>query len=108
MELATLPEPKAIKQQMKAVHASLGADPGVNWESMVVWYGNKIPKYFWDSWKIELKARGFTWQKFMRLLRYRTDNFLMWYRGSMTWADLVKTVEELVEGPLGKDITKQK
>ncbi|HVU06647.1 MAG TPA: hypothetical protein VHE10_02570 [Candidatus Paceibacterota bacterium] len=107
MKLATLPEPKAIKQQMKAVHASLGADPGVNWESMVVWHMNQMPKYFWDSWKDKLKAQGFTWAKFMHLLHYRTDNLLMWYRGIMPWSDLVKTVEELVEGPLGKDIAKR-
>lgn len=92
---------------MRAVEGVL-LSPGINYAPMVVWYGNKIPKCFWDQWKDELKPAGFTWQKFMRLLRLRTDNFLMWYRGIITWEELIKTVRELVEGPLGKEMVKRK
>jgi hypothetical protein len=107
-KLSAPPEPADIKTWMKHVHQMMYVGPGVNWEPAVIWAGNRLPKYFWDHWKAELKQRGFTWQMFMRVMRYRTDNILLWYRGSLPWSKLVGTIVELVEGPLGNDLVDRK
>ncbi len=108
MKLPTPKEPVEIKKWMEDVHATLYNAPGINWAPAVVWAGNKLPKYLWDHWKDELKANGFTWQKFMRLMRYRTDNVLLWYGGALSWPKLVGTITEMAEGPLGKELAKKR
>jgi hypothetical protein len=107
MNLLTPPEPKEIKSWMKSIKETQLTDPSIDWDSLVVWYGNKLPKYLWDAWKTELKPMGFTWQKFMRLLRYRTDVGVMWYKGFLRWEEYVKKVVELVDGPIGQGLAKQ-
>jgi len=89
---------------MESLRAQYLTDPQINWDSFIVWAGNKLPKYLWDTWKADLKPRGFTWQKFMRLMRYRTDISVLWYKGALPWRDFVKGVIELIEGPLGSDL----
>lgn len=99
-------EPKEVKEWIKRIE-SLDGGPGINWESLNVWYGNKLPKYLWDEWKSELKLAGFTWQKFLRLLKHRTDKIILWYKGIIKWEDLVKEIIDLIEGPLGQNLIKK-
>ena len=106
MKLTIPPEPKEIKVFMEKIHKTIYNTPGINWPPAVIWVGNKLPKYFWDHWKTELKSAGFTWQKFMRLMRYRTDNALAWYWSTISWKAFAETVKELIEGPAGKEILK--
>ncbi len=98
------PESAELKKEVKHLRDSM-AGPGVNWDPLAVWYGNKIPKYLWGYWKDELKPQGFTWQKFLKLLRHRTDGAVMWFHGSLPWNDFVRQIIELVEGPLGETIS---
>lgn len=81
--------------------------PGVKWDSLDVWYGNQLPKYLWGEWKGILKPRGFTWQKFLRLLKHRTDAILLWYKGIYPWERFIQETINLIEGPLGKEIAKR-
>jgi hypothetical protein len=104
MKLSVPEEPKEIKSWMKSVGATHFTGSGIEWDPLIVWYGNKLPKYLWDSWKDTLKPRGFTWQKFMRLLRYRTDISVLWYKDALSWRDFVTGVRELIEGPLGTNL----
>ncbi len=107
MTLYTPKEPKHVKEWIKSVGQGLAKTPGVNWDSLNVWYGNQLPKYLWDEWKNELKPRGFTWQKFLKLLSHRTDAVLLWYKGAYTWEQFIKETTNLIEGPLGQEIAKR-
>ena len=80
LNLSIPKEPQEVKKWIRNVEAYTGG-PGVDWESLNVWYGNQLPKYLWNEWKKILKPRGFTWQKFLRLLKHRTDKIILWYKG---------------------------
>ena len=107
MTLHAPKEPKHVKDWIRAIEKMSNKTPGTKWENLNVWYGNKLPQYLWDEWKGVLKPRGFTWQKFLKLLRHRTDAVLLWYKGAYTWKQLVKETVSLIEGPLGKEIAKR-
>jgi len=89
---------------MLSIKSTHFAGPGVDWDSYVVWAGNKLPKYLWDHWKAQLKPAGLTWQKFMRVLRHRTDVCVMWYKGALPWSEFIVSVAHLIAGPIGADI----
>lgn len=101
-------EPKHVKDWIRAVENGTKGSPDIKWDSFNVWYGNQLPKYLWSEWKDILKPRGFTWQKFLKLLRQRTDAVLMWHKGLCTWGEFIKETINLIEGPLGQDIAKRK
>src|SRR3989442_3141711 len=104
MKLATPAEPKDLRNWMESLRAKQLPDPDIDWDSFIVWAGNKLPKYLWDQWKDNLKPRGFTWQKFMKLLRYRTDISVLWYKGMLPWSDFIKGTVTLIEGPIGASL----
>lgn len=106
MKLKVPKEPKDILARMKTVRKQMG-DPTVDWDSFSVWHANQLPQYLWHEWKDVLKPRGFTWQKFLKLLRHRTDAVLLWYKGAYTWEQLVKETIKLIDGPLGQEIAKR-
>ena len=97
-----------IKAEMQAMKNQLNS-PGIDWDSYVVWTGsqNHLPAYLWQEWKAELTPRGFTWQKFTKLLRYKTDRMVYWYRGMISWDELIKEITEFIEGRYGKDLAKR-
>lgn len=99
-------EPAEIKKQILELRVRLGSNNEIDWNSLAVWYGNSIPQYLWSTWKGELKRKGFTWQKFLKLLKYRTDDAFLWVAGKISWADFTKKVLESLEGPLG-DIVRE-
>ena len=104
MILPIPPEPEALKRRLTALKEMQIND--ASGDSSVIWAGNKLPKYLWDAWKKDLKPIGFTWQKFMQLLRYRTDVGVMWIKGLIPWEEFVKKVDALIGGPIGKDLQK--
>lgn len=108
MKLHMPKEPKHVKDWIELVSQNTLKTPGINWDSLNVWYGNKLPQYLWDEWKSELKPRGLTWQKFLKLLRQRTDAILMWHKSLCTWDHFIEETIELIDGPLGQDIVKNK
>ncbi|RLG73191.1 MAG: hypothetical protein DRO11_00375 [Methanobacteriota archaeon] len=99
-------EPERLREEIRELMLRWRTEESadIDWDNLALWYGNKIPKYFWDNWKTELKKRGFTWQKFLKLMRYRTTDAMMWVLGDKRWKEFVKTVREDVEGPLGKRV----
>ena len=106
LNLSIPKEPQEVKKWIRNVEAYTGG-PGVDWGSLNVWYGNQLPKYLWNEWKKILKPRGFTWQKFLRLLKHRTDKIILWYKGILSWEVLVKDIIDLIEGPLGQNLAKK-
>ena len=107
MKLHVPKEPQHVKDWIRTVEGMNGV-PSARWENLNVWYGNQLPKYLWEEWKGELKPAGFTWQKFLKLLKHRTDAVLLWYKGAYTWAQFIKETTKLIEGPLGEEIAKRK
>ena len=108
MELFTPKEPAEVKAWILHVERMTDSSPGINWDTLNVWYGNKLPKYLWDQWKDILKPAGFSWQSFLKLLSRRTDAVLMWYKGVYTWEQFIEETKKLVSGPLGQDLLKNK
>jgi len=93
---------------MESLRANYLNDPSINWDSSVVWAFNMLPKYLWDAWKDDLKPIGFNWQKFMKLLSYRTDIGVLWYKGILPWRDFIKGVIALIEGPIGTGLVRDR
>ncbi len=108
MSLHIPKEPQEVKERIRSIEQMSSKTPGPKWENLNVWYGNQLPKYLWAEWKYVLKPRGFTWQKFLKLLRQRTDAILLWYKEAYTWERFIKETIKLIEGPLGEEIAKRK
>jgi hypothetical protein len=79
---------------------SIPTDP----ERKGIWSGSTLPEYLWAMWKDELGRKGFTHQKFLRLMKYRTDDVFLWAYNRIPWSNLVARVIESIEGPMGKAI----
>ncbi len=108
MSLHIPKEPQEVKEWIRSIEKMSSKTPDAKWENLNVWYGNQLPKYLWAEWKDVLKPRGFTWQKFLKVLRQRTDTILLWYKGAQSWEQFIKDTIKLVEGPLGNEIAKRK
>lgn len=106
MKLKIPKEPKEVKEWIRTVESHNQKDLKIDWDSLNVWYGNKLPQYLWDEWKDDLKPEGFTWQNFLKLLKHRTDQFQLWYGGRLKWPDLIKEISEILNGQYAKEITK--
>lgn len=108
MLLHTPPEPLELKEWMLFLQKGQSSDQAADQDSYVLWAGNKLPKYLWDHWKSDLKPLGLTWQKFMKLLRYRSDVGVLWYKGTLSWEEFIRKVSELIKGPIGRSLKKKK
>jgi hypothetical protein len=106
LNLSIPKEPKDVKEWINSFERR-GRTPGIDWASLNVWYGNQLPKYLWHEWKDELKQAGFNWQKFLKILKYRTDQIILWSNNKMSWEGLVKEIIKLVNSPLGENIAKR-
>jgi hypothetical protein len=95
-------EPVEVRRQILEARTRLGPSADIDWDSMAVWLGNRVPSYLWKHWKGELEERGFTWQRFLKVMKYRTDDALLWAEGRTPWEAFVGKVVESLEGPLGE------
>jgi len=98
MGLGVPREPVEIKEFIRVVRARLGGGADVDYDSLAVWAFNRLPKYLWDEWKGELKLRGITWQKFLRILRMHTSDIIEWaLYDKLGWVELVERLVALLE-----------
>ena len=81
-------EPKEIKRKIQ-MFASEFKDH-IKSESLAVWMFNLLPKYLWDSWKLELKAQGLSWKEFLKVLSRHTEEFVDWALRGGEWEKVVK------------------
>lgn len=106
--MGLLVEPKEIKSQISILKNQWKSEGGeINWDNLALWFGNKIQKYLWDNWKDDLKKKGFTWQKFLRLMKYRNDDLLLWIDNRISWNDFVGKIRESLDGNLGDMIVRR-
>jgi len=87
-------EPVEIKDAMKSLMGRMTGD-AQEWESLVAWYGNKLPQYLWtrQDWKKKLSKRGWRWQSFLSLLSRHTKEIVCWVNDEMSWSRLVESIE---------------
>ena len=98
MELPIPPEPKEIKEFIKKQRGKLGSVPDIDHDSLAVWYLNKLPSYLWRYWKSGLESVGYTWQKFIKVVKYATDDIIDWaLYDNLEWDELVKKLVRLLE-----------
>lgn len=57
--------------------------------------------------RARVRAIDRIWQRFLRLMKYRTDDALLWAEGRMSWESFMKRVIESLEGPLGEMIMRR-
>jgi hypothetical protein len=101
MALADPAEPMELKNRIVRIKATQGPGSRIDWESGAVWMGNSLPKHLWESWKSELGQNGFTWPKFLKLMKYHTKDIILWANDKISWKDFVKKICASLEGPLG-------
>ena len=96
MGLPVLPEPKDLKEFIKRVRSTVSEDrelEEIDQDNLAVWYGNKLPKYLWNHWKDALKEMGYSWQKFLRVLKLHTEDFIAWaLHDTLNWEELIQKV----------------
>jgi len=94
-------EPTEIKELIQAVRAGMGGKGSysdVDYDSLAVWSFNRLPKYLWECWKQELKERGITWQKFLRILKLRTMDIIEWgLYDRLSWGELMERIRYTIE-----------
>ena len=95
MDLPVPPEPVNVRDPIVSVRQVLGEEvSGMDLDSLAVWSFNKLPAYLWRRWGSKLKLEGFTWQKFLKCLKYRTEDMVLWaLKGSLSWEELVKRLK---------------
>ena len=98
MDLPVPPEPKDIKMFIKEQRKRLGPESNIDYDSLAVWYLNKLPSYLWKHWKIHLESKGYTWQRFVKVLKYSTSDIIEWaLYDNLEWDKLVNRLAELLD-----------
>jgi len=91
-------ESRDLKNFIRSVRASLGGGPDIDYDSLAVWSFNRFPKYLWSFWSDELRKRGITWQKFLRILSLHTKDIVDWaIYDRIEWDELVKRISMSIE-----------
>jgi hypothetical protein len=98
-------EPMTLKNALSALRLELEKKTSIDWDSTTVWAGNKLQQYIWENWKKDLMDQGFSWPKFLKLMRFNTDYAILWLYDKVSWEDFLNKIKASIEGPLGKAIT---
>ena len=93
MGLSIPKEPNDLKDLIKIIRSRLRSGDDIEYDSLAVWSFNRLPKYLWEHWKEELKRKGISWQKFLKILKFHTNDIISWaLRDELNWRDLVLKV----------------
>mgnify|MGYP001626512026 CR=1 FL=1 len=91
-------EPRDVKELIKHVRAISGSESNIDWDSFSVWAFNRLPKYLWECWRDELRRRGITWQKFLKIMKLHTSDIVAWaLYDQLEWSEVIRRVERSVE-----------
>lgn len=97
-------EPLDIKLFIKEVrNKSVNSASNIDWDSLAVWYLNRLPSYLWKNWKNELEKKRYTWQKFLKVIKLHTGDAILWaLKDELSWEaflkEIIKTLERYGEG----------
>lgn len=102
MRLKIPPEPEILKKQivnqMKNIEHKI--------DSLTIWFGNKLPSYLWKEagWSKPLKAMGYNWQGFLKILSLHKKDMIKWSWNSLTWRQLILRLQDTLKDPVFKKI----
>ena len=90
----TTPEPVEVKREIKNLMKKMIGKKW-DWQSLAVWYGNRLPQYLWtrQDWKIELSKRGWRWQNFLSFFSRYTHEIVRWANDELSWNELIQLIE---------------
>ena len=102
MKLSIPPEPKILKQQFIKQKRNIG----LKIDNLTAWFGNKLPSYLWreGGWSKPLKAMGYNWQSFLKILALHKRDIIKWSWDTLTWRDFLLRLQETIKDPVFKKI----
>jgi hypothetical protein len=102
MKLIIPPEPEILKKQFKKQMKDLE----LKFDSLTLWFGNKLPSYIWKDggWSKPLKAEGYNWQSFLKILSLHKIDMIKWSKNSLSWNELLLRIQDTIKDPIFKKI----
>jgi hypothetical protein len=102
MTLTIPPEPTILKKQFTKQKRIIG----FKIDSLTVWFGNKLPSYLWkeSGWSKPLKAEGYNWQSFLKILSLHKKDMIKWSWDTLSWKDFLLKLQETIKDPVIKKI----
>ena len=102
MKLSFPPEPKMLIKQSKDQKKNRDWDI----DSIALWFGNKLPSYLWreGGWSKPLKAEGYNWQSFLKILSLHKKEMIKWSRDAISWKEFLVKLQETFKDPVFKKI----
>jgi hypothetical protein len=101
MNLNIPPEPLMLKKQSKG-------QKGREWDidSLSLWFGNRLPTYLWNDagWSKPLKAEGYNWQSFLKILSLHKKEMICWSRNALSWKEFLLKLQDTIKDPVFKTI----
>jgi len=96
------PEPVSLKKQLKEQTSMHTWDI----DSLSLWFGNRLPSYLWNNheWSRSMKAEGYTWQSFLKLLSLHKKEMIRWGRDAMSWKEFLGKLTDTMKDPVFKAI----
>lgn len=75
-------------------------------DSLGLWFGNQLPRYLWNDagWSTPLKAEGYTWQSFLKILSLHKKEMIQWARHTLTWKDFLTRIQDTITDPVFKTL----
>ena len=102
MKLTIPPEPKILKKQF--MKQKKGLETKI--DSLTMWFGNRLPSYLWKNggWSKPLKAEGYNWQSFLKILSLHKKEMIKWTRNTISWRDFLLKIQDTIKDPVFKKI----
>ena len=102
MKLKIPPEPKLLKNQFIKQKKNIE----MKIDSLTFWFGNKLPSYIWKEggWAKPLKAEGYSWQSFLKILSLHKKDMIKWSWNTLSWKDFLLRIQETIKDPVIKNV----
>ena len=102
MKLSIPPEPKILKNQFIKQKKNIE----LKIDSLTIWFGNKLPSYLWKEggWAKPLKAEGYSWQSFLKILSLHKKDMIKWSWNTLSWREFLLKIQETIKDPVFKKI----
>jgi len=102
MKLTIPPEPEMLKRQFMEQKKEIG----MKIDSLTLWFGNRLPSYLWKNggWSKPLKAEGYNWQSFLKILSLHKKEMIRWSRDALSWREFLLKIQETIRDPVIKKL----
>ena len=102
MKLTIPPEPMIFKKQSNEQKRKRYWDI----DSLGLWFGNRLPSYLWKEggWSQPLKAEGYSWQSFLKILSLHKKEMIQWSRDSISWKEFLVKIQDTFKDPVFKKL----